>query len=111
MGGWVAGSLRLPASSAAASGAAAVSKLPAPMRRCRKGLSLRTEMTQSLRGVQQLLAFSETAKRGNFAAASREIGCTPSTLAKAVRRLEEHLGVRLFHRTTRQVTLTDDGQR
>ena len=68
-------------------------------------------MTQSLSGLQPLLAFAETAKRGNFAAASREMGCTPSTLAKAVRRLELHLGVRLFHRTTRQVTLTDDGQR
>jgi DNA-binding transcriptional LysR family regulator len=62
-------------------------------------------------GLQPLLAFAETAKRGNFAAASREIGCTPSTLAKAVTRLEARLGVRLFHRTTRQVTLTDDGHR
>ena len=64
-----------------------------------------------MQGLQTLLAFAETAKRGNFAAASREIGCTPSTLAKAVARLERQLGVRLFHRTTRQVTLTDDGQR
>jgi len=68
-------------------------------------------MTQSMHGLQPLLAFAETAKRGNFAAASREIGCTPSTLAKAVSRLEAGLGLRLFHRTTRQVTLTDDGQR
>jgi DNA-binding transcriptional LysR family regulator len=68
-------------------------------------------MTLSLHGLQPLLAFAETAKRGNFAAASRELGCTPSTLAKAVSRLERQLGVRLFHRTTRQVTLTDDGQR
>jgi DNA-binding transcriptional LysR family regulator len=68
-------------------------------------------MTQSMHGLQPLLAFAETAKRGNFAAASREIGCTPSTLAKAVSRLEARLGIRLFHRTTRQVTLTDDGQR
>ena len=58
-----------------------------------------------MQGLQTLLAFAETAKRGNFAAASREIGCTPSTLAKAVARLERQLGVRLFHRTTRQVTL------
>ena len=64
-----------------------------------------------MHGLQPLLAFAETAKRGNFAAASRELGCTPSTLAKAVNRLEARLGVRLFHRTTRQVTLTDDGTR
>jgi LysR family transcriptional regulator for bpeEF and oprC len=68
-------------------------------------------MTQSMLSLQPLLAFAETAKRGNFAAASRDLGCTPSTLAKAVARLEKQLGVRLFHRTTRQVTLTDDGQR
>ncbi|MDB5824209.1 MAG: LysR family transcriptional regulator [Herminiimonas sp.] len=64
-----------------------------------------------MHGLQPLLAFAETAKFGSFAAASRELGCTPSTLAKAVARLEARLGVRLFHRTTRQVTLTDDGQR
>jgi LysR family transcriptional regulator, regulator for bpeEF and oprC len=68
-------------------------------------------MTLSVHGLQPLLAFAETAKRANFAAASRELGCTPSTLAKAVSRLEQQLGIRLFHRTTRQVTLSDDGQR
>jgi LysR family transcriptional regulator for bpeEF and oprC len=61
--------------------------------------------------LQHLLAFAETAKRGNFAAAARELACTPSTLAKAVSRLEKQLGVRLFHRTTRRVALTDDGER
>src|SRR4051794_22928446 len=88
-----------------------VSALVARMRRSVNGVSLRTKRTRSMHGLQPLLAFAETAKRGNFAAASREIGCTPSTLAKAVSRLEAQLGVRLFHRTTRQVTLTDDGQR
>jgi len=68
-------------------------------------------VTLSVHGLQPLLAFAETAKRGSFAAASRELGCTPSTLAKAVTRLEMQLGVRLFHRTTRQVNLTDDGRR
>ena len=61
--------------------------------------------------LQPLLAFAETAKRGSFAAAARELGSTPSTLAKAVSRLEADLGVRLFHRTTRRVALTDDGER
>lgn len=62
-------------------------------------------------GLQPLVAFAEAAKRGSFASASREVGCTPSSLAKSVSRLESKLGVRLFHRTTRQVTLTDDGKR
>lgn len=65
----------------------------------------------AMKGLQPLLAFAETAKRGSFAAAAREIGGTPSTLAKAVARLESALGVRLFYRTTRQVSLTPDGER
>jgi len=68
-------------------------------------------MTQSTIGLQPIIAFTEAAKRGSFAEASREVGCTPSSLAKSVARLEAQLGVRLFHRTTRRVTLTDDGQR
>jgi DNA-binding transcriptional LysR family regulator len=64
-----------------------------------------------MQGLQQLLAFSETAKRGGFAVAARELGVAPSTLAKAVARLEASLGLRLFHRTTRQVSLTADGER
>ncbi|MCC2633295.1 MAG: LysR family transcriptional regulator [Ramlibacter sp.] len=64
-----------------------------------------------MQSLQQLAAFAETAKHGSFAAAARESGSAPSTLAKAVARLEQALGVRLFHRTTRQVTLTPDGER
>lgn len=64
-----------------------------------------------MQGVQAWLAFSESAKRGGFAAAARELGCAPSTLAKAVARLEASLGLRLFHRTTRKLSLTADGER
>lgn len=64
-----------------------------------------------MQGLQPLLAFAETAKHGGFAAAARELGSSPSALAKAVARLETSLGLRLFHRTTRQVSLTPDGER
>lgn len=64
-----------------------------------------------MKGLQPLIAFSETARQGNFASAARELGTAPSTLAKAVQRLEATLGVKLFHRTTRQVSLTPDGDR
>lgn len=64
-----------------------------------------------MQGMQQFLAFAETAKHGSFAAAARELGSTASTLAKAVARLEAGLGVKLFHRTTRQVSLSPDGER
>lgn len=64
-----------------------------------------------MHSLQQFIAFAETAKHGSFAAAARELGGAPSTLAKAVARLEAALAVKLFHRTTRQVTLTPDGER
>jgi LysR family transcriptional regulator for bpeEF and oprC len=64
-----------------------------------------------MQGLQPLIAFADTARHGGFAAAARETGVAPSTLAKSVARLEHSLGVRLFHRTTRQVRLTPDGER
>ena len=64
----------------------------------------------AMKGIERFLAFSETARRGSFAAAARELGSTPSTIAKSVARLEASLGVNLFHRTTRQVTLSRDGE-
>jgi LysR family transcriptional regulator, regulator for bpeEF and oprC len=62
-------------------------------------------------GLEQFMAFAATARHGSFAAAAREQGVVPSTLAKAVARLEAELGVTLFHRTTRQVRLSPDGER
>ncbi len=64
-----------------------------------------------MHSLQQLAAFTDTARHGSFSAAARESGSAPSTLAKAVGRLEQSLGVKLFHRTTRQVSLTPDGER
>ena len=63
-----------------------------------------------MHSLKQLLAFAETAKHRSFARAAHGQGCAPSTLAKSVLRLERSLGVKLFHRTTRQVTLTPDGE-
>lgn len=64
-----------------------------------------------MHSLHQYLAFAGTARHGSFAAAARELGVAPSTLAKAVGRLEAALAVRLFHRTTRQMQLTPDGER
>ena len=64
-----------------------------------------------MKSLPLLIAFAATARHGSFAAAAREQGQAPSTLAKAVARLEGGLGLRLFHRTTRQVRLTADGER
>ena len=63
-----------------------------------------------MNNVQQVVAFATAAHNGSFAKAARELSQTPSTIAKSIGRLETQLGVRLFYRTTRQVSLTADGQ-
>lgn len=59
--------------------------------------------------LQSFAAFAETVKYASFAKAARELGLSASGVAKSVARLEAVLGLRLFHRTTRQVTLTSEG--
>ncbi|WP_197339649.1 LysR family transcriptional regulator [Ralstonia solanacearum] len=59
--------------------------------------------------LTELNAFIAVAEAGGFRDAAREAGVSPSTLSDAVRRLEERLGVRLLHRTTRSVTPTEAG--
>jgi DNA-binding transcriptional LysR family regulator len=47
---------------------------------------------------------------GSFSAVARERGQTQAAVARQISQLEEHFGVRLFHRTTRKLSLTDDGE-
>jgi len=61
-------------------------------------------------GLEVIVSFASAARHASFAGAARELGLTPSAVAKNVARLELKLGVRLFHRTTRQVTLSPDGE-
>jgi DNA-binding transcriptional LysR family regulator len=57
-----------------------------------------------------LSAFVQAAETGSFVAAGRKIGLTASAVGKGVARLEQRLGVRLFHRDTRNMTLTEEGR-
>lgn len=57
-----------------------------------------------------LHAVVEVAKAGGFREAARITGSSASRLSDAVRRAEEQLGIRLFHRTTRTVVLTEAGR-
>lgn len=61
--------------------------------------------------LKDLQVFCEVARRSGFAAASLEIGTTPAHISKRIAILEAQLGVRLFHRTTRRVVITEDGER
>ena len=57
-----------------------------------------------------LIAFARAGSLGSYAAASRALGITPSAVSKSVQRLEQQLGVALFTRTTRSLTLTPEGR-
>lgn len=54
--------------------------------------------------------FVRAAETGNFTRAARVLRLTPSAVSKSVARLEAELGVKLFHRSPRQITLTGDGE-
>jgi DNA-binding transcriptional LysR family regulator len=61
--------------------------------------------------MQHLVSFVQTAEQGSFSAAARVLGLTPAGVSKNVARLETDLGVRLFHRSTRRLALTEGGER
>ena len=56
-----------------------------------------------------LNAFVQAAEARSFTLAGRQLGVSSSAIGKAVARMEERLGVRLFHRSTRSITLTAEG--
>jgi DNA-binding transcriptional LysR family regulator len=64
--------------------------------------------TRLLTGVGVLAAVTEA---GNFARAAEMLGLTPSAVSRAVARLEARVGVRLFDRNPREVSLTEEGRR
>lgn len=61
--------------------------------------------------LERMRSFIRVAERGSLSAVAREFGVGQSTVTRHLRELEEAVGVPLLSRTTRRVTLTDEGNR
>lgn len=62
-----------------------------------------------MESVNGFMVFVQVAEAGSFVAAGRQLGISASAVGKSIARLEEKLAVRLFHRSTRSITLTAEG--
>lgn len=60
---------------------------------------------------ERMRTFVRVAERGSLSAVARDLGVGQSTITRHLRELEEALGVRLLSRTTRRVTMTEEGSR
>ncbi|MDF3933814.1 LysR substrate-binding domain-containing protein [Pseudomonas citronellolis] len=65
----------------------------------------------NLPNLEDLAVFVQVARRASFAAAAGELGMSTAFISKRIRLLEQNLGVRLLHRTTRRVSVSEDGER
>ena len=60
--------------------------------------------------LRSIATFAKTAELGSLRRAAEAQGMTSQAASQALAQLEQHLGVRLFHRTTRSMSLTDEGR-
>src|ERR1700754_4131094 len=61
--------------------------------------------------LANLESFVKSAESGGFSAAARRLSLTPAAVSRNVAMLERNLGIRLFQRSTRKLTLTEAGER
>ena len=64
-----------------------------------------------MEGFGAIPVFVAVVENGGFSAAARALGISKSAVSKRINQLEAHLGVRLLHRTTRKLSLTEAGER
>jgi DNA-binding transcriptional LysR family regulator len=60
--------------------------------------------------LSTIAIFCKSAELGSFTAAANVMGLTPAAVSRGISRLESRLGIKLFRRTTRSMSLTDDGK-
>jgi len=68
-------------------------------------------VNNQLPSIEDLEVFVHVAQRSSFVAAAKDLGVSPAYVTKRVRMLEAALGATLFHRTTRRVVVSEDGER
>lgn len=59
--------------------------------------------------LRQMAIFARVVDKGSFRAAAKDIGLAPSRISETVSELEDYLGVTLLYRTTRKITMTNEG--
>ncbi len=59
--------------------------------------------------LHEMAVFSRVVATGSLSSAARELGLSPALVSRRIAALEARLGVRLLHRTTRSLRLTDEG--
>jgi DNA-binding transcriptional LysR family regulator len=64
----------------------------------------------AMKSLPGILSFVKAADTGSFTRAAELLDITPAAVSKNVQRLEDQLETRLFNRTTRKLSLTEDGQ-
>jgi DNA-binding transcriptional LysR family regulator len=69
-----------------------------------------SDRTEVMDRLGNLEAFVEAAELSSFTRAAERLRLSPSALSRRVAQLEEEIGVRLFHRTTRTVRLSEEGR-
>ena len=60
--------------------------------------------------LNDVVVFTQVVAKGSFTEAGKQLGLPPSAVSRRVARLEERLGFKLLHRTTRSLGLTDSGR-
>lgn len=63
-----------------------------------------------MQAMGDMEAFVRVVERQSFSAAAEALGLTPSAVSKLIGKLEDRLGARLLHRTTRRLSLTSEGE-